>query len=69
MDWITNLLVALWRLYIEHSAKRYPVPMPTLLNPSIGFAGFVRTKRSIRGICCPAGFVRGLNIRMCGFNI
>jgi hypothetical protein len=34
MDWITNLLVALWRLYIKLSAKRYPVPMQTLLNPS-----------------------------------
>ena len=34
MDWITNLYVAWWRLYIKHSARRYPVPMQTLLNPS-----------------------------------
>ena len=34
MDWITNLYVAEWRLYIKHSDRRYPVPMPTLLNPS-----------------------------------
>jgi hypothetical protein len=34
MDWITNLHVAWWRLYIKHSARRYPVPMQTLLNPS-----------------------------------
>ena len=34
MDRITNLHVVWWRLYIKLSARGYPVPMQTLLNPS-----------------------------------